>query len=298
LLTDKTNKRTAIINKPCAKFGQACARLKYPSGIGFVLWLCIALPVNAGNDNFPVGARSSGVSNASVTLADGWGTFNNQAGLAFINSAIVGFHFENRFLLREFSMQAGTLAIPFKPGTIAASYRYFGYSKYYESKMGLAYGRKFSDYFAAGVQVDYLQTHIAEGYGNYNAVAAEIGFLAKPLKSLLVGFHIFNPTRVKQKSLSEAKVPTVMRFGLGYSFDGKALLLFETEKDIDQKPVYKGGIEIEMLHKLFLRGGYATVYNQYSFGLGYKFKGILADIAFTRHNILGFTPHISLGYEF
>jgi len=272
--------------------------LKYPSGIGFVLCLCISLPIYAGNDNFPAGARSSGVSNASVTLADGWGTFNNQAGLAFLNSAMVGFHFENRFFIREFSMQAATLAIPFKPGTIAASYRFFGYSKYYESKAGLAYSRKFSNRFAVGVQIDYLQIHIAEGYGNYNTVVVEIGLLVKPLKNLLVGFHVFNFTRVKRESLPEEKVPTVMRFGLGYSFDGKALLLFETEKDIEQKPVYKGGIEIEMLHKLFFRGGYASVYDQFSFGLGYKCKGIIADLAFTRHNILGFTPHISLGYEF
>jgi hypothetical protein len=28
-----------------------------------------------------------------------------------------------------------------------------------------------------GVQIDYLQTYFAEGYGTYNAVAAEAGLL-------------------------------------------------------------------------------------------------------------------------
>lgn len=269
-----------------------------PPITGYVLGLCISFSVKAGNDNFPAGARSSAVANASVTSADCWSTFNNQAGLAWISTPVAGLHFENRYLVKEFSMQAGTLAIPLKPGTIAASYRFFGYSKYYESKFGLGFGRKFSKYFTAGVQVDYLQTHIAEGYGNYNTVVAEIGILTKPTKNFSIGFHLFNPNRIKHRTLPEETVPTVVRFGLGYSFDGKASILFETEKDLDQKPVYKGGIEIAMLHQLYLRCGYATGYEQLSFGLGYKLKKCFADIAFTRHYILGFTSHISLGYEF
>ena len=262
-----------------------------------ILWLCISFPLHAG-DNYPAGARSAGVSNASITLTDGWCTFNNQAGLAYLNSVVAGVYFENKFLVKDLSMQAATLAIPFKPGTLAISYRFFGYSKYYESKAGLAFGRKFSKYFSAGVQVDYLQTHIAEGYGNYNTVVAEIGLLANPSKNFTIGFHLFNPNRIKHKTVPEEKVPTIARLGLGYSFDGKALLVFETEKDLEQKPVYKGGIEIEMLRKLYLRGGYATGYEQLSFGLGYKFKRLAADIAFARHYVLGFTPHLSLAYAF
>jgi hypothetical protein len=267
-------------------------------GASLIVCLFFSFSVRAGDDNFPAAARSSGVSNASVTLTDGWCTFNNQAGLGFLNSAVAGLYFENRFLIKELSLQAGTLAIPFKPGTLAASYRFFGYSKFYESKIGLGFGRKFSKYFAAGIQVDYLQTHIAEGYGNYNTVVAEIGILAKPSKNFSIGFHLFNPNRVKHKKLPEETVPTVIRFGLGYSFDDKAQLLFETEKDLDQKPVYKGGIEIAMLHQLYFRSGYATGYEQLSFGLGYKLKKLIADIAFTRHYMLGFTSQISLGYEF
>jgi hypothetical protein len=266
-------------------------------GAGLFVWLCIYFPTSA-NNNFPAGARSAGVSNASVTLTDGWCTFSNQAGLGYLNSTFAGLYFENRFLVKEFSMQAVTLAIPLKPGTIAASYRFFGYSKYYESKAGLAFGRKFSKYFSAGVQIDYLQTHIAEGYGNYNTVVAEIGLLAKPSKNFFIGFHLFNPNRIKHKALPEETVPTIARFGLGYSFDHKALLVFETEKDLEQKPVYKGGIEIEMLRRLNLRAGYATGYEQFSFGIGYKFKRLVADIAFSHHYILGFTPHVSLAYEF
>ena len=195
-------------------------------------------------------------------------------------------------------MQAGMLAIPFKPGTIGLSYRYFGYSKFYEAKFGLAYSRKFTEHFSVGVQVDYLQTHIAEGYGNFNAVTAEIGLLAEPIKNLSIGFHLYNPTRVKKNAPFEENVPTVARLGCSYRFEDKATLLLETEKDINQEPVYKGGLEVKTLDKLYLRGGFSSGYEQYSFGLGYKFRKIIVDMAFTRHYYLGFTPHVSLSYEF
>jgi hypothetical protein len=264
-----------------------------------IVVICLfSITIKAGNGNYPAGARSSALSNASVTLYDVWGTFNNQAGLAFLKSPVVAFYFENRFLVKEFSMQAGALAIPFKPGTIGVCYRYFGYSKYYEAKFGLAYSRKFTDHFSVGIQVDYLQTHIAEGYGNYNAVTAEIGLLAEPIRNLNVGFHLYNPSKVKSNAPFEEKVPTIMRLGFGYKFDDKASLLLETEKDLDQEPVYKGGLEVKSFENLYLRGGFSSGYEQYSFGLGYKYRKLTADIAFTRHYYLGFSPHVSLSYEF
>lgn len=252
----------------------------------------------AGNDNYPAGARAAALSNASVTLSDAWSTFSNQAGLAFLESAVAGFHFENKFLVKEYALQAGTLALPFKPGAIGLSYRFFGYSKYYEAKFGLAYARKFTKNLSIAVQVDYLQTHIAEGYGNYNAVTAELALLAEPLDNLRVGVHLFNPTRVKRNKPAEERIPSIMRFGMGYSFENKASVFFETEKDLVQKPVYKGGLEIRTLENLFLRGGVSSGYEQYSFGIGYKYKKLIADMAFTRHFYLGFTPHVSIGFQF
>lgn len=261
--------------------------------------LCAWLfPVRADNINYPAGARSSGVANASVTFTDGWGAFNNQGGLAFLTSPVAGFHFENRFLLKEMSMKAGMFALPLKTGTLAVSARYFGYSKYYESKFGLAYGLKFTDRFAAGVQINYLQTHIADGYGNYNAVAAEIGLLAEPADNFFVGAHVFNPTMTRHNAYPEERIPTVFRLGARYSFEERASVLFETEKEVDYKPFYKLGIEVQAINNFFLRCGYSTDIRQYSFGLGYKYRRISADLAFSRHYLLGFTPHASLSYEF
>ncbi|HEX2935141.1 MAG TPA: hypothetical protein VHO72_07290 [Bacteroidales bacterium] len=255
------------------------------------------LPISAGN-NDPVGAKSAGIAHASVTLADEWSSFNNQAGLGYIPKPTIGLYFENRFQVKEFSLKAGTFAYPLKPATLALSYRHFGYSKYHESKVGLGIGRKFTEYFAVGVQIDYLQTYFAEGYGTYNAVAAEAGLLAKPLKGLRIGFHVYNFTRNNNNSLPEESIPTNVRLGISYEIERKATILLEAEKELESNVMIKAGLDLNPVNNLFFRLGFATQIEQYSVGIGYKLKRISADIAFSHNAILGFSPKAGISFEF
>lgn len=269
-----------------------------PFGAGIFFWFLLSKPLLADIGDYPAGARSAALANAAVSVSDGWCTFHNQAGLGFLSSSMAGLYFENRFLVKEMSMQAGTMSLHVKSGGLGISYRFFGYSKYNESKFGLAYGHKFTKRFAAGVQLNYLQTHISEGYANYHTLAAEVGVMSQPVDHLYIGAHVFNPTMVKNSAIPQEKVPTIFRIGLCYQLDEKALFLFETEKDMALKPAYKAGIEVQAVDHFSLRGGFSTLYEKYSFGLGYHFHHLIADMAFSRHEILGFTPHISLSYEF
>jgi hypothetical protein len=178
------------------------------------------------------------------------------------------------------------------------SYRHFGYSKYHESKLGLGIGRKFAEHFAVGVQIDYLQTYFAEGYGTHNAVAAEAGILAKPLKNLSIGFHVYNFTRNNNNSLPEESIPTNVRLGISYEIESKATILIETEKELESDVMVKAGLELVPVNNLFFRLGFATQIEQYSVGIGYKLKKISADIAFSHNAILGFSPKAGISYEF
>jgi hypothetical protein len=247
----------------------------------------------AGNDNYPAGARSSGLATASVCLTDVWSGFNNQAGLAWLNAPTLGFHYENKFLVKEYALQAGTFGLPLKPGTLGLNYRYFGYSKYHETKVGLAFARKLYKRLAVGVQLNYHQTYLADGYGAYSAVTTEIGMIYNPLDNLYVGIHAFNPNRVKSNATPDEYIPTIYRMGVRYSILEKATLLFETEKNLEHKQVYKGGLELNALKGLDFRVGFGSDYVDYSFGLGYHSQRFAFDLAFSHHYILGFTPHIS-----
>lgn len=251
-----------------------------------------------GGDNNPFGARSSGMANSSVMLSDFWSISQNQAGLATIKNIGTGLYYENRFLVNELSLKSGAFILPTKTGVFGLSISQFGYSKYNESKIGLAYAKKLWDFLSVGVQFNYFNTYIAESYGNKGTVLVEAGIRAIPKENLYIGAHIFNPTRSKIAAYNDERIPTIIRVGIGYNFTKKVLVTAETEKDLEHNPVFKAGIEYNFMEHVYFRTGLSSNPEQIAFGLGYEIKGLKADIAFTTHPVLGLTPHISLLWEF
>ena len=260
-----------------------------------VLITCTNGVCHAGGDNYPLGARSAGMATASVVLTDIWSSANNQAGLGYLERPAAAVFYENRLNVKSLSVQSGAFAIPVQATTIGVNYRYFGYSKYNDAKFGLAVGKKLGEKFALGVQMDYLHTHIADDYGNYGVLCGEIGLMCEPVEHLFVGAHLYNVSQSKQKVNLDERVPTIMRFGVGYVIQDKATISIETEKDLRMDAVFKAGLEYSPVGDLFLRCGMSTGHMyQYAFGLGYSWKYFTIDMAFSHHKFLGYSPHISL----
>lgn len=251
-----------------------------------------------GNDNVHFGGRSAGLGHSSVTLYDVWSTHHNQAGLGWLDKQEAGIFFQNRFLVKEMSYMGFAYAHPIKSGTFGVSFSNFGYSQYGESKFGVAYGMKLSDRITTGVQVNYHNTRIGNNYGSNSAVTGEIGLQAKLNSNLSLGFHIFNPTRTKLDDFNDERIPTTMRFGLNYSFSEKVFVTAEVEKDIDYGAIFKGGIEYKANDKIYLRTGIGSNPGLVTFGAGVYLENFKIDIATGHHQVLGFTPEISLSYQF
>ncbi len=264
-----------------------------------LLLVLVLSHVYAGDHNTPAGARSSAMGNASVAQQDVWSAFHNQAGLAFVKSPVVGISHEQRFMLSELSVNAAAFALPTKRnGTFAVSVSYFGYKLYNEQKAALAYGKSFGDKFSAGVQLDYLQTTIAEGYGSKGAFTVEAGIQAQLVKNLWLGAHVYNPNKAKLSDYNEEKIPSVVKLGLNYTFSDKVNLAVETEKDLDADAILKAGIEYHPVKQFYLRGGISTDPVLSSFGFGLVLQNFVIDIAANYHQDLGFTPHVALAYSF
>jgi len=254
----------------------------------------------AGNENFPVGARAAGIGNAAVTLNDMWAAFHNQAGTAYLEHVNVGVYNEIRYGLSELSLNAFAVAVPVKDvGTFSLSATYFGYKLYNEQKIGLAYARKFGDNISAGLQFNYIGTNISdEYYGNKSAFTVEAGFRAVLLPKLILGVHIYNPTRAKLADYTDERIPTVMKLGLCYHFNDKVLFAIEAEKASAAKNIFKAGIEYQIAKPLYLRAGIATNQTAGYFGFGLSLKQIKINFTASFHETLGFTPHTDLSYEF
>lgn len=264
----------------------------------FVILIFATYKVIAGNDNSPTGARFAGIGNAAVSLSDLWSVQHNQAGLAYIKNIQAGIYYENRFLIKELGLKSSALAIPLKAGTIGLNISSFGYSSYSENKYGLSFAKAFGENISAGVQLDYLTTNIAEGYGKKNAIAGEAGVQARLVKGLTIGMHIFNPTRTRLAKYDDERIPTILRLGLDYKFSQKLIVAIETEKDINYKAVFKAGLEYLPIKELYLRAGISTNPALSSFGFGLNLKQFKLDIAASYHSVLGVSPQVGLKYEF
>jgi hypothetical protein len=267
-----------------------------------LLCACLLLfqcTINFAADNYPAGARSLGMANSSVTNTDCWSAFHNQAGLAWITRSEAGASYNNRFTIANLSTEGFVFALPLKAGTFALSGNVFGYSQYNEKKAGIAFGKKLGEKFSAGIQLDYLNTFINDDfYGSHSALAVEIGLLAEPLKNFRIGMHVYNLSGAKLAEYADEKIPTIFRLGASYNFSDKLLWTVEEEKDIDRKASFKSGLEYRIAEPLYLRGGISSNPTLVSFGFGLKFNGLMIDFASTYHDVLGFSPAISLSYQF
>jgi hypothetical protein len=255
--------------------------------------------INAGNDNYPSGAASAGMGNASVTLQNLWSVSQNQAGLAGLEKIAAGVYYDRRFNLDETSVKSFALAIPVSNlGVFGAHINMFGFSLYNEKKLGVSYARKFGESLNTGVQLNYLSTTIAEDYGSNNALTVELGAQVRLLEGLSIGAHIFNPTQASLAEYDDERIPTILKIGLGYEFSPKLLAAIETEKDIDQEAMFKGGLEYRPVDQIYIRAGISTNPVMNSFGVGFLLNNLQIDIAATMHQSLGWSPHMSLTYTF
>ena len=96
------------------------------------MFIILLLPAGifAVNDNYPSGARASALSGAGVALTGLWSSYHNQAGLAHVEKLMIGFHYENRYVVDEYGLHALALAVPVNWGTLGMNAVFFGYSKY------------------------------------------------------------------------------------------------------------------------------------------------------------------------
>lgn len=253
----------------------------------------------AVHDVYPTGARSKGIGNVSVILSDAWSGLNNPSGLAVQENVTFAFHYENHFLVPEMGSEAFSFCMPTGSGTFALNYTCYGYGGYNESKTGLAYGKSFGEGLRAGIELNYLRVHQGEGYGNLHTVIPGMGIQLSPLSNFTIALHIYNPAHQKFSNLNSEPIPVIIRAGTGYRFADDVLVCFEMTAKSGNDPEYATGLEYLVSGSLYVRMGIRFVdYAQASFGIGFRVKSLHADIALSRHHVLGYSPAVSIAYSF
>ena len=253
--------------------------------------LCTFLSFSQNKD-----ARTNALGGCGLTQATIWSNFSNQAGLANINKFTFGLGSENQFLLSEMNRHIVACAIPVNGGVIGVNLNYFGFDLYNETKIGLAFGKKLSKSFNIGVQLDYLGTYVNESTNNPHNFTFEIGVQKQLNKELSLGAHIFNPTTVKLNE--EENMPSLFRIGLHYNANEKVSVFTEGSLESEQNGNLHLGLEYKIINELALRTGFSTNPAKNSFGVGYSLNKIQIDVAINKHQVLGYSPQISVSSTF
>ncbi|TVR44402.1 MAG: hypothetical protein EA394_00270 [Bacteroidia bacterium] len=260
------------------------------------------LPSATMAGNFPAGARSAGMANASVAIYDFWGISHNQAGMAHIQYTTAAVYTENRFLLPEMSLTALAVIMPASYGNLGFSVKHFGFDLYREGKAGIAYSRTFGKRLSAGMQISYLFLAIGEGYGRTGTVAGEIGMIYEVREGIFAGAHLFNPNsslRTKHEYLDmDERYPAIFRLGLSVAFADNLTMSVEAEKDIRHPMQPKFGLEYGPGNNIYLRAGISIIPMENTFGFGITIGQWQLDIASSYDFVLGYSPQAGLIYTF
>jgi hypothetical protein len=254
--------------------------------------------VYAAGDYKATGGRAAALGYTSVTQSDEWSVFNNQAGLAWCKRFSAGIYFENRFFLEDLSGKALAITLPVGKGAFGVSFFQFGFSQYSEINTGISYGMHLTKRFSAGVQVNYLRLHVADGFKDNSVFSCAVGLQFRASDHLWLGLHLANPVPAKLSPKANDRLPTLMRFGISWRISDKLHCDAEVEKDLIQKPVLKAGIEYRPAKSFSIRLGFLTNPATFTFGFGTGFGNLQFDLASSYNLILGYSPQASMVYYF
>jgi len=264
----------------------------------FFALLLVPAITTGSDDPSGIGARSVGLGGIATTLQDFWSVFNNQAGLADLTNIEAGFAYQSRFSQSELSTKSFAVVVPTKSGVFGVVATSYGFSDYSESKYGISYGRKIGENISIGGQINYQNIRLSQAYGNWAKASGELGLRANVTEELSIGMHLINPIRLTLTETPEERLPSIIRLGSAYQFSNKVFLAAEVEKAVEIDPSFSAGIEYLFTEKVALRAGVGTGPVKTNFGFGYKSNQFQFDVAAWYHQLLGFTPSLSMTYQF
>lgn len=266
----------------------------------FVLLLFPAM-LFAGIDPSEIAGSRAFALGQSYTAVNGdfWSLFHNPAGIAGLKNPEAGIFFFRRFNLAELTRSHAGFVFPFggkqAVGLEAGS---FGFDAWRENLLALSYAITLAEKISLGAKVNYLSIATADA-GNVSATFVTVGTQTKINSQLTLGFSAANANRATIAGFGgKEEILSVFSTGILYQPSEKVLLVADVRKSIAFPLSWSGGLEYVVIPALLARVGVSTNPLTFNTGLGLKLEKLSLDMAFSFHERLGYTPHISLSYQF
>jgi hypothetical protein len=245
-----------------------------------------------------IGARSYALGGISVILEDPWAIANNPAGLGRYDHVSMATSLEQRFLMKELGHYSLAATFPASRGCIGLSTMSSGYKSYVDQKISLGYGKLFGENILAGMSMVFVFQKAGGESRPVYQVSYELGTIVVLSKKVNLAFATFNPFQLYYKSKDFATLPAIFKLGLSYQYSTELYIYTECEKALDFPPTLKIGMEYIFREIFFIRGGIRLFPALWSFGAAVRHQRILFEFSSSYHQYLGFTPQVSLQFDF
>ena len=264
----------------------------------YLLFIFFSRGYSIGEFN-QVGARDVSLGNATVALVSSFSAFNNQATLALLKEVTFAVDYQQPYLIDRFAIKSLAFTIPTPLSNFALTVRQKGIPGYSESRFGFAMAKKLSQNFSAGLQFNYFLINFPEQGTNRGTFLIEFGVLYQSKNNLAIGFHLFNPSGSTIGSLNfQSKLPVVATTGISLKPTHDLLIVSSIAYSDDNLLNIRMGLEYQFVERFYVRVGISGKPIHHSAGIGYKCRYFATDVAFVHHETLGYTPSISMIFNF
>lgn len=250
----------------------------------------------AQNGVYRAGARSSGMSGASITVEDALSGFNNIGALAsqddlnayFSTSVLYG-------IPGLLKMLAGLNAGVFS-GVAAIHFFRFGDDVLSEHKLGIGYSHKIR-FVSIGMQINYIQSRM-KGYGTAGEMAIECGGMVFIDERIRFAMLVCLPLGAFVHPERMPIVPASLKAGVSFRPVKGLMINAEYQQRIFFKRSFFLGLEYQIRELIALRTGVDPSNIRATFGFGVRPGRWTIDYAIDYHFLLGSSHEFTLSIAF
>ena len=239
-----------------------------------------------------IGAKTTSLIGITSVVSSPNAVFNSPADLVNTNEQI-NTGFISRYGLRDLSSVFLTGSTQFQELHVGIGAKRFGGDLYNEQTIVIGLAHEIS-IVSLGASLNLNQQYY-EGLSNHQDLQLLLSGIAKVHSKFHLGATIHNLTLSKSNG---HVLPTYVKTGLGYFPAPPVKVLFEVEKEISSRAIFKTALEYNLNDVLYLRTGVQPMPLTTSFGLGIKFQKFELGYSYADAEVLGSIHGVELSKRF
>ncbi len=246
-----------------------------------------------------IGAKESAMALAVVALPGHFSIFQNQAFLVEEKFSSLNLSFRQPWLIKGYHESALSLICPIPSAVLALGVVQSSVATYKETSVSISMAKRLTRKLSGGICVNYFFLNLPETGQSIGSFQVDCGIGYQHSRRLSLGIHLRNCAQTAAETFQYNLVfPLVIRGGASSRLSEQLLLAGETIFKKNDGVAFRFGTEYKIIENFLLRGGLSTNPFQHSFGFGYRWRFCQLDFALVHHEILGYSPLLSINFDF